>query len=346
MAKRSASSAVAPDVPEGQERPGSEDPRRSPGGVVPAKELEGAALLKELLDTLPAASGLKAVGEAEVGPVDPFVRPDVEVELTPSRQLPIAGELWSMLGTIRNRSNKPIWIVDAKTVLTLAPEMWGQTSRRGSMGAFFPTVRSRPTDEIVRIDPQCEYAVVWKVDTYERSENKRFGIFEVFARIASAIKDFAFFNPGRFTVSATVHVWPVPPTVAENGTIDNPGESLPITVTSEVDMEASPWVLILGAIIGGTLSFILQLLATYAGTDLGGAGGVSLGLLAVGIGFLVAVLLPAITTILLSRLATTDFLLVVKVKDIWGAIATGFIIQWFGYSGLLRLLETVSLGSP
>jgi hypothetical protein len=31
------------------------------------------------------------------------------------------------------------------------------------------------------------------------------------------------------------------------------------------------------------------------------------------------------------RLATTDFIVVIKIKDLWGAIATGFVLQGFGY---------------
>lgn len=53
-----------------------------------------------------------------------------------------------------------------------------------------------------------------------------------------------------------------------------------------------------------------------------------------------AILLASIATVLLSRLSTADFLIVVKVKDFWGAIATGFVIQWFGYRYLVRLLPT------
>jgi hypothetical protein len=41
------------------------------------------------------------------------------------------------------------------------------------------------------------------------------------------------------------------------------------------------------------------------------------------------------------RLATTDFLIVVKVKDFWGAIATGFAVQWFGYPLLEKMLSAI-----
>jgi len=307
--------------------------------------MQDPAVIKELLGAAEKSVDPKSLAVSEVGPAAALALPEVEVELVPSRQIPIAGELWSILGTIENRSTTPIWIVDARTVLTVAPEMWGQTSRRGSIGAFFPTVKPRSYDEIVRIDPQCEYAVVWKIDPYQRGERQLPGYFEVLARIVSSIKDFAFFNPGRFTVSATVHIWPVPPIIQDDGTIGNWGESLPVSVMRELEMEASPWVLIVGAIIGGTLSFVLQLLAAYSNTSGQTELELGLGLVGLVIGFLVAILLPAITTILLSRLATTDFLLVVRVKDIWGAVAAGFIIQWFGYGALLRLLESVSLGA-
>jgi hypothetical protein len=57
------------------------------------------------------------------------------------------------------------------------------------------------------------------------------------------------------------------------------------------------------------------------------------------VGLSSAVILSGVVTVLVSRLASTDFLIVVKVKDFWGAIATGFAVQWFGFPLLERLLS-------
>jgi hypothetical protein len=124
-------------------------------------------------------------------------------------------------------------------------------------------------------------------------------------------------------------VWTVPPAFDPDGMVLNVGESLTTECTERIEMEASPWVLTFAAAIGGILAHLLQRLVFPP--DVGGP--------TIWIGLVTAMLLSGIGTILLSRLATTDFLLVVKVKDFWGAIATGFVIQWLGYSALTKLIE-------
>jgi len=48
-------------------------------------------------------------------------------------------------------------------------------------------------------------------------------------------------------------------------------------------------------------------------------------------GFAAAILLSGVSTVLFARLATSEFPIAVKVNDIWGAFATGFAVQLFGY---------------
>jgi hypothetical protein len=272
----------------------------------------------------------RKLAETEIGQTDPITKPEVDLELTPSREIPIAGELWSIIGTMRNRSSQTIWIVDDKTWLMLAPEMWGLGTTRGrSQLAFFPTVRARPTSEIVRIDPNCEYSILWTLDPFD-SEVKA-GLLEIPRRIFGAIRAFAFFNPGRFTIAAVAHIWTSPPMIGDEGTIINTGASVVINTSRQLEMEASPWVVITGAVIGSALSHTLQILTGAPPTRALAA-----------VGYITAPLLSAIVTILLSRLAATDFLISIKVKDIWGAIAIGFITQWIGTGVLNRILSGVS----
>ncbi len=275
--------------------------------------------------------------EGEIGGDGILDPPDVDITLYPSRNIPVAGELWSISGEIFNRSTKPIWIVDRRTILTLAPEMWGQTSQAGSMGAFFPTTKGRQEDELVRVDPGAKYTVIWKVNTIDDRGRDPNSFKQVFRSIICAIRDFTFFNPGEFLISSTVHVWSTPPKYDENGVVTNTGDSFPISVTKNIIMEASPWVLILGAMTGGILCFLLQLLYGLVNID-GGAWDLTKTIL-VGLGS--STILCGVGTVLISRLAKTDFLLTVTVKDIWGAIATGFIIQWFGYEALTKLIPNI-----
>jgi len=180
--------------------------------------------------------------EGELGQDKALEDPDVDISLHPSRKIPVAGELWSISGEVYNRSNRPVWIVDTTSVLTLAPEMYGLASRVGSQGAFFPTIKSRPTDEVVRIDPGAKYFIVWKLDpasTTEATGTRK----SIIKRVYHAVRNYAFFNPGVFRVSATIHVWSTQPRFDE-GRVQNIGDSFAKSVAEEINMESSPWVLI------------------------------------------------------------------------------------------------------
>ncbi len=302
--------------------------------------------------------------EREVGGAEPIVEPDVDIELHPSRNVPVAGELWSISGTISNRSAFPVWIINVTSSLTLAPEMYGLSSSTGSMGAFFPTIRNRSTTEVVRIDPGASYTVIWKIDPLATSQNDtntlaalaetiqasmRAGEIQkskarrphIYKRIANSINNFLYFNPGEFRVSATCHIWTVRPQIVGDDVTPNTGRSFVKTVSKELYMDSSPWVLICGAMVGGVLCFILKLLYLLSGNG----AGVGLGLSTVA-EFASSLVLCSVATVLLSRLATTDFLLVVKIKDFWGAIATGFVVQWFGIPMLEKMMTAISTGGP
>lgn len=309
------------------------DPKgEAEAAVIARGDKDVLGLMEVLKRAKPSASRL----EGEIGESPVIPRPDVDVTLHPSREIPVAGELWSIAGEVHNRSEVPIWIIDHTTRMTLAPEMYGSSKQTGSIGAFFPTITSRPSSEIVRIDPGANYAVIWKLDPVAEKDAPN-AERTTFRRVINAIRDYAFFNPGKFRVSATVHVWQTKPRLGDDGLVENTGSSFPITVSKELVMEASPWVLITGAACGASLCFLLQLLTGQVSL------GVTVGsvLKGVAVGLSTALIVSGVVTVLISRLATTDFIIVVKVKDLWGAIATGFVIQWFGYPLLERLVGRV-----
>lgn len=262
--------------------------------------------------------------------------PDSDLTLNISTATVIAGELWSVSGEIKNRSTKPIWITDTGCRLSLAPEMYGHNSDTGSIPAFFPTVPSGNRSDIIRIDPGASYIVIWKIDPLTSREG-RGSQASIFKRVSNSIKAFSFFNPGSYLINASIHIWPVKPRMNADTYVTNLGESFCKSMSKSISVESSPWVLISGAAIGGVLCFILQLLF----------GGIGLGetfwsaVKACAVGFSSAFILTGVVTVLLSRLATTDFLIVVKIKDIWGSIATGFAIQWLGYPVIERILNQV-----
>jgi len=215
-------------------------------------------LNRDLQDVPEGLDVLLSMVGSEMGSDIPLEEPDVDITLKPSREIPVAGELWSITGIISNRSTKPVWIANKYTNISLSPEMYGQSSQTGSIGAFFPTIESRPFAEVVRIDPGASYSVIWKIDPAS-SKGQPGATQSIYKRIANVIKNYSFFNPGEFVVSVNVHVWQVKPEFSNEGDVANVGDSYVKNVTTQIEMESSPWVLIIGAAIGGVLCFILQL---------------------------------------------------------------------------------------
>ena len=204
--------------------------------------------------------------DGEIGDDAPIKEPDVDIVLHPSREQPIAGELWSIAAEFKNRGSCPVWIIDTKTQLTLPPELYGLLSRAGSSGAFFPTIMRRREDEIIRIDPGANYSVSWRLDPVSSEEEHRH-VWSITRRVIRTVRSFLFFNPGTFHVSLSAHIWLAKPSMDENGHVINPGSSFCKDVSRDITMIASPWVLIVGAASGGVLAFLSQLLTGVVGFE-------------------------------------------------------------------------------
>ncbi|MBF0627537.1 MAG: hypothetical protein HQL91_04875 [Magnetococcales bacterium] len=300
--------------------------------------------------------------------------PAVELSVTPSHDSFIVGEVWTFFLRIRNHSNGPIWIADRHTTVSLPPELWGENSKGGSVGAFFPTVRSVDGIEVVQInkgggyegtikfDPSAshtknyskEYSIesaIRKILETDRSDTDSLELlvkslvklakehfYNSIARIAMAVVNFPFFHPGDYYVVANVHVWNTFPKITGD-CITNIGSSFLKTEAKKFHFDSNPWILIIGAIIGGVIAFFLNFFNSLADWEVDKEYQYFLKLLPKFIfGLFVSILLCGIGTILISRVSGTEFLINIKVKDIWGAIATGFFLQWFG----VRYLDKIS----
>lgn len=326
--------------PENTEKPNTAQPSAEDKASLLAGLL---GQLKELSITAPTAESVAA----DIGPATPNKEPQIDIVLYPSREVPIAGELWSVSAEVHNRDQFPIWLIDNTSCLSLAPEMYGQAVSTGSIGAFLPTIQQTPFPQLIRIDPNSKYTLVWKLDPLSGDERaslmrsmseaqkkpdatKR----TLLRRIKFALRNYMFFIPGEFRVACTCHVWAVPPKI-EGKRVANMGESFPMTVSRDIEMEASPWVLIFGAAAGAALCFLLQIMLGKLVLE----PGFWTACKAAFVGLGSATILAGVATVLLARLATTDFLVVIRIRDFWGAIATGFTIQWLGYGLIDKILK-------
>lgn len=319
--------------------------------------------------------------------------PDLELTMKTSVEQLIAGEPWSIVATMSNHSEFPVWIVDTKTTLLVPSELSGR-SNTGSIGAFFPTIKSRSGDEIIRIEPNSSYAFRYSViddnksKTEDEAEEEKWG--NIVKHITNVVRNFTFFSPGIYEIPSVVHVWVVPPEI-EQGKVKNYGDTITITSSINKSVESSPWVLIMGASIGGVLCFVLgkfyqngadrrvpaqprnsvvnnsniahlplnpimdklekhpithflisksiAMMKRYIHVVVQLAiKGLNITAQFIFKGILPSILLTGVGTILLSRLSTTNFLIAVKITDVWGAVVVGFMLQWGGYTLLSKMM--------
>jgi hypothetical protein len=278
---------------------------------------------------------------------------DIDVTLLASRDGLIAGDLWAVTGEIRNRSkDKPIWIVDKKTALMFAPEVYGTTRTTFTLIAEFATAFYDPAFRYratwIRIDPGASYPVTWRFNSPQNPSRSYAcklppgnepdplttagSIYQ--AEPSAIFWNYTYFIPSSFKATAVVHVWYKEPVIDNDNCVVLLENSFPVTITKDMPINAPPWVLIIGAAIGGFVCRTLQLVAGDAKLPTGVPGKarwtVAIG--GIALGYVAAILLSGVATVLFSRLSTADFPVAVKVSDIWGAFATGFVVQFFGYN--------------
>ena len=159
----------------------------------------------------------------------------------------------------------------------------------------------------------------------------------------------SFFSPRSFRATALVHYWTEPPrlglvserpdeSLAER--VINMDESSTLTATRDLSFDASLWVLLFGAPIGGLLALLLQITLERMPLRMAARRFGLLGL--IGGNIILAALLPAVVTILLARLLSVDAPITIRVRDLWGAVAMGFVVQWLGVRLLNRLIPDVA----
>jgi hypothetical protein len=196
----------------------------------------------------------------------------------------------------------------------------------------------------MRIDPGDTYQVTW----WPVSDERRGALmdpnvppYEAFwDDLLYSLMNFAYFTPGRFTATAVVHVWyDEPPRAAADrdcAKVADLQKTFVISSTRDIELEASPWVLVTGAAIGGILGYLVQ---TIRGIH--GPSGQNRFLRSGGwfiVGASGAALLAGLTTILLTRLSTAQSPVAVKVQDLWGAVAVGCVIQLIGHELLSKIV--------
>lgn len=243
----------------------------------------------------------------------------LDVTLRATRESATAGGSFGVFGIISNRSDRPVWITDVSTKLLPPPEIWGGTPG-GSVGAFFPTGQTGPR-ETVRIDPRGTYPVIWRLDPRSgfRDDSDR-----------QSWRNFLQFEPGTYRFYAIVHVWPqngdgTPPDVT------NPSDSQIVVGEAAISIGLPISILIIGSALGGMIAVLLRVLTRILRAEPPPISWRRYLLASLALGVLIAVA----GTILISRMGSMSGFVSLTINDIWGAIATGVVLQWIGLRGLV-----------
>lgn len=320
-------------------------------GITPEEVATGVAIVSAndaSQTSFSTTQSLQAMSARDdIGAPEPVTTSPVDLELVYPRVIE-AGDKVTVHGRIRNNADMPIWIVDTRARLTVPAAIWGPSSTTplNSMHAFIPTTDPSMSDQIQRIGAKGAYTVSWLLDYSEVARASRGGsvdatkdaeelsdVGQILKRTQQTFWNYLFFEPREYEVVANIHVWTQPPKRGSDGNVSNVGDSFTMTASAVPTFTTPQTVLIFGAAIGGLICFLLRSTTSVGNQELTKRKAFELSL-----GIPSAILLCVIGTIMLSRLSSSDFIVSVSVNDLWGAIATGFVIQWGGirfFSGLL-----------
>ena len=257
--------------------------------------------------------------------------PSVKLTLQPSRPQLTVGGPWSITGLIENQSEASIYLVNRFTALTLPVEILG--AHATTMPAIFPTTEGAltpPADvyQVVGVFPKHTYQVVWHV----RPRTWVHRLAELLAHdtpdwsqflpgLWSDLRQALFFHPYQYQVVALLQYWKENPQAylecMQQPSLQIDMSMAPSVVTTMlVDIEASTWVILLGAWFGSIAAYFFQVFMGKRRGSLSGFAG--------------ACLLGPIVSLFLKRLGDTAFVVTLNVNDLWGAIVIGYIAQYTG----------------
>jgi Carboxypeptidase regulatory-like domain len=268
----------------------------------------------------------------------------IDIALTISQKQTVAGNGIGVTGKITNDSTKPVYLKESDTVLTLPPEL--QNSQEVvTWYAYFPTeVHGEKVSPMVVIQPQDSYDVAWVPHQIKGAATEQHH--GILSEWWSHIKDemtFLWFTPGDYTLVVQTKYYSDDP-----DTTKTPYRTFQREIV--VPTAAPELVILFGAALGGLIAFIIfpATRRTYLdmATDTPKA---TRSLVRASARFVfslaIVMLLSAIVTILLSRVAQTQFPIKVTVNDVWGAIAIGFVAAYLGTQWLDKLIKSGS-GTP
>jgi hypothetical protein len=271
---------------------------------------------------------------ASKGPAQGNSAPLIVIEVESSRPKLVAGEGIGIVGTIQNTSQSTVYVRELSLTMTLPVELEGSRDEVYGYPAYFPTEphdSGKPYAEyfgnVVAIKPGDRYAAYW-TSTSMRSKTQSSSAY-VFQQVTAQLQ-YLFFYPGEYKILVAAKYWTDPKLPADGYRT--------VTRSATVSVGAPLVVILIGAALGGLVAYIILPKRALEPSRILPAWADSLFRHSVGVSG--AVLLSVIVTIMLSRIAETQFIISVTVNDVWGAIVIGFVAQYGG----MKLLEKLVPG--
>ena len=253
----------------------------------------------------------------------------ISIDIESTRSQLVAGEGLGVVAKIKNISGVTIYIKESSFSLTIPLEMEGKRGFVSGYYAFFPTEPHKGQryeeyySNILKLNPGDTYSAFWTNTFLEETELQEIYILK---QIVNQFQ-FIFFYPGRYSIAITAKYWT--------------DQSLPAdkyrTITKDITIQVVPplFVILFGAALGGLVAHFILPQKIYPSLD--GMPIYNKAIKGV-MGIIGSTLLSVIVTIFLSRVSENQFMISVTVNDFWGAIVTGFVSNYAGYSILEKLL--------
>jgi hypothetical protein len=265
----------------------------------------------------------------------------LKITLKASRDQAIAGSDFGITAQIENTSDKAVYIAPASFAMTAPPELDSEGPR--DWLAFFPgvlTVSGQPYDDtVIVIEPGSNISAFWSGNIqHSQRATPQPGLLSFFCGrfgidCPELIRGLGF-SPGKYTLTIVGSYWDTYEG-ARNKSIERHTQATELLE----QINAPQSVILFGAAIGGAIAFLL-LTKVQPSAPTGWAPVRWIP------GLLSAVLLSMIVTILLARLAQSQFIISVTVNDFWGAVAVGFVVAASGPTILQKFTALVRGTTP
>jgi hypothetical protein len=270
----------------------------------------------------------------------------ISIKINTSRPRSTAGGGLGVVAEIQNISDSAVYLVEKHTVLVLPPEMQSPVANYAIEGipALFPTeyaVRKGDREDrdavYIILNSGDSYRIFWTTESWNgRESSGPVGILglsrSVIRRIMSELY-FIFFPPGDYTITVALKYWSSFPFETTNYRT--------VVQSAVIPVAAPDFVILFGASIGGLIAYFIFPQARSRVLEISSKkDSVIFHFSSQLLGILGAMLLSTIVTILLSRVAETQFLIRITVNDFWGAVTVGFIANYVGARVLDRFLPS------